>query len=83
MGYPPRNLAMPSELAPLKNTLKSKPKPMKVPFSNPDMDLFFKQDDTFDQPKVEIRCKIMCSDCDFPSTTESLLFSMMWTTMFA
>jgi len=45
------------------------------------LQLFFKQDDQFDQPFIEMRCKLFTTDCEFPMSTQSLIFSMMWVNM--
>lgn len=78
MGNAPPNYFMPKKLEPLMAKGNSKPKRV---YSDDNLSLFFKQDDSFSQPFVELRCKISTNDCDFPLTTESLLFSMMWVNM--
>lgn len=45
------------------------------------LSLFFKQDDQFEQPFIEMRCKLFTTDCGFPGSTEGLIFSMMWVNM--
>jgi len=79
MGNAPPNTFLPKKLE-LNKASELSGKPGKV-FSDVNSEIYFKQDDQFDQPLVELRCKINTNDCDFPNTTESLLFSMMWVNM--
>jgi len=44
--------------------------------------IFYKQDDKFKQPMVGLRCKIMTNDLNYPDSTDSKVFALMWTFMF-
>lgn len=82
-GYPPENTFMPRKIQVKKKDLPNGKKPARPQLIVDDgnLQLFFKQDDQFDQPFIEMRCKLFTIDCDFPKTTESLIFSMMWVNM--
>ena len=82
MGNAPPNSFMPRILKPLKAEATAGKRSMpKLVLEDKNMQVFFKQDDQFDQPLVEIRCKILTNDCNFPTTPESLIFSIMWAKM--
>jgi hypothetical protein len=40
--------------------------------------LWFKQDDTFDQPLVKAACFIYTRDCGYPDTLKSILLAKLW-----
>lgn len=46
--------------------------------NNENFELWFKQDDTFEQPFVWINMKIKTIDGGYPYTLESGLYSMLW-----
>ena len=50
---------------------------------NDSHELWFKQDDSFDQPFVVIHGKIITNDCNFPLTTESMMYTMLWEKMYS
>jgi secreted Zn-dependent insulinase-like peptidase len=85
MGHPNENLFMPNP-----DNLKD----LKVERENPDVpgkpslikvaenfDLWFKQDDSFSQPKVYMKFEIDCNDCDWPYTMKSGYYSSLWSSM--
>mmetsp|Transcript_5568 Transcript_5568/g.8772 ORF Transcript_5568/g.8772 Transcript_5568/m.8772 type:complete len:150 (+) Transcript_5568:1298-1747(+) len=83
MGHPPPNTFMPRNIFPNKAS-RANPEKSKKPsliINEENLQVFFKQDDTFDSPMVELRCKLSTTDCEFPLSTESLIFSMMWVNM--
>lgn len=82
IGHPPPNLAMPKEIKPLELEGMQPMKPWRV-LKLANLTIYYKQDDKYDKPVVEMRCKIGCGDCDFPNTTESLLFTVIWSAMFS
>lgn len=83
IGHPPQNTFMPRNIQQKKKELlaSSKPSRPQLVLDSSNLSLFFKQDDQFEQPFIEMRCKLYTTDCGFPSTTEGLIFSMMWVNM--
>lgn len=43
--------------------------------------MWFKQDDTFDQPYIWMNMKIISNDCGFPYTVESEIYALLWQKM--
>lgn len=80
LGHAPENVFMPKAedlinlKAPRANDLAATPKLI----SRPHYELWFKQDDTFEQPLVKLFCQIHTNSCSFPYSTESCVLAMLW-----
>ncbi|CDW84143.1 insulin-degrading enzyme [Stylonychia lemnae] len=79
LGLPPRNEFIPQQLNEIKilrDLENTKPAfPMKIS-ENPQV--WFKQDDTFDQPFLQVNMKLQTYDCAYPVTALSQMFIVLW-----
>jgi len=87
LDYPPENDLMPNaEDVVSKKVERQEDTSAAVPISlntgSDNFELWFKQDDTFDQPFVSMNCKIYTSDCMFPYTLKSHIYASLWQVMF-
>eukprot|EP00347_Sterkiella_histriomuscorum_P004511 403360183 len=79
LGYPPQNEFLPSVLTEMKiprDIENTKPAPPQKLSDSPL--LWYKQDDTFDQPYVSVNLKFQTIDCQYPSSALSQIFISMW-----
>lgn len=82
LGNAPKNVFMPKaenlKCMKIKREEGSKPGiPEKISTEN-NFEIWFKQDDSFDQPFVSIEGEIQTGDCGFPLKTESRVMSSFW-----
>lgn len=71
LGYPPLNTYMPRPEQIVSKKVKratesAASEPVKIETDLKNFEIFFKQDDTFDQPLVKMDLKICTTDCGFP-----------------
>lgn len=83
LDYPPKNEFIPNleDLHNLKVTRKEKQTP-KLILEKPGTKLFFKQDDTFDQPLIYASASIYVQDAGYPKTTMGYIYASLWNDMF-
>ena len=81
LGNAPKNEFMPTaaKLVSVRADRVDKDKPsVPILIEQPKYELWFKQDDTFEQPLVKISCQITTNSCGFPYSTESAVLAMLW-----
>jgi secreted Zn-dependent insulinase-like peptidase len=78
IGYPPINKFIPEKLEEklAARPLDSNPSLPMIISENPV--IWFKQDDTFNQPFAFVQIKIDTADCLFPLTPQSQIFASIW-----
>lgn len=83
LDYPPKNEFIPNleDLQNLKVERKEKQTP-KLILDKPGTKLFFKQDDTFDQPLIYASANVYVEDAGYPKTTMGYVYAIMWNQMF-
>ena len=83
LAYTPPNIFIPdSPVTPLKADRKNpnfSSNPEMIEFG--DSTVFFKQDDSFDQPIVLVNVKIYCNDNNFPQNKKASCFLSLWQNM--
>ena len=81
LGHAPPNKFMPNAEN-LKNMKLDRENAKPVIISKSDnFEVWYKQDDSFEQPFVFIEGKVMTNDCDFPIKIESQLLTQLWKCM--
>ena len=81
LGNAPANMFMPK--AENLITMKAERVNQELPalpklIQRPQYDLWFKQDDTFEQPLIKINCKIYTNSSNFPYSIDSIVLAMLW-----
>ena len=81
LGNPPENDYMPQP-GDLKNMKKDDgPSVPELILDQNGTKVYFKQDNTFDQPTVYANIKVQTTDCDFPETVQSQVLTSIWNGM--
>ena len=86
LDYPPPNVYVPTRIPEQRKNVRNEGdligKPIKLQGGDDGKsDVWFKQDDQFDQPYVFAKVRVATNDLDFPRTVQSHIFINLWQTM--
>ena len=82
LDLPPQNYFIPQNFDIFAKDLTALPKLPKNVFSSDRVEIWFKQDNTFNKPKASIYFQIYCSDNGFNNQPETFLLFQIWSKLF-